>query len=352
SLYESLFHPLAPLRAAAEWREKSTTSYSSDKVAITHPPSYWAEVPVSHYLQKADRAIEKPRAKHYLQGQAEPTVDPLMRLRVEADVVRYGNEQLAFHANHALFACFGPCMESFAEYEFDGSRPDKTWRRVDSKGSGKLFAVLESKVKATIYSEEFTAAMLMDGENHKTHFKGKSLKIMSQVARYARTETFNTNYVALFDSDYLFLGVFDRTDPYSMKGTLVSCSDRDARRALLGWLIEAWEKEEAGQNGLSSPHPGDSGNHGTRSKTKTEQSSPQGQHPPPPGDGPTASDGSRPTGEESPAGGSHATDKKSTAGSSQPPVKDSTAGGSRSTGNESKPKGPAKKVTFTRRRKK
>ncbi|KAL2128549.1 hypothetical protein VTI74DRAFT_9035 [Chaetomium olivicolor] len=139
-------------------------------------------------------------------------------MRSEADVVRYSDEQLVFHVNHALYACFGNKIESYGEYEFDRCRPDKAWKMAaPTNGSKKTFAVFESKIKATIKLNELDRAKLRTGENpndkirdaadleKETHFTGKSLKIMSQAAKYSRNATFNTNYVALFDADYLFL---------------------------------------------------------------------------------------------------------------------------------------------------
>ncbi|KAH6847369.1 hypothetical protein B0I37DRAFT_374891 [Chaetomium sp. MPI-CAGE-AT-0009] len=272
-LDESFFQPLPQLHTAAEWVKKSDLSYSSPAVSATVPPAYWLEVDATHYLLKADKALEKPKVKRYLQVRANPSTDPLFRMRVEADVVRFGNEQLVFHVNHALFANFGATIESFSEYHTDGCRPDKVWRQYDPKGNAhEAVALLESKIKCGIEENEFLAAKLYPGEDpkkklaavvrktKKTHFMKKSLKIMSQVSKYARSQVFNTNYVALFDSNYLFLCVFDQQNPVALKGTLIPCQgpkSNIARRAFLGWLIEAWEKKCEGENFRAPPHPDD-----------------------------------------------------------------------------------------------
>ncbi|KAK4243458.1 hypothetical protein C7999DRAFT_36201, partial [Corynascus novoguineensis] len=67
-------------------------------------------------------------AMQYLYGHSDPGPDPLARMRSEADVVRYGDEQLIFHVNHAVYACFGNKIEFYGEYEFDHCRPDKAWK--------------------------------------------------------------------------------------------------------------------------------------------------------------------------------------------------------------------------------
>ncbi|KAH6635844.1 hypothetical protein F5144DRAFT_565602 [Chaetomium tenue] len=200
-------------------------------------------------------------------------------MRVEADVVRWGDEHLAYHVNHALYARFGLIMESFSEYEVDECRPDKLWRRCHNTEDHQhdCVALFESKIKDAIEKDQFQAAQLLPGEDPQqkiqdaldeglekgTHFRDKSLKIMCQAAKYARNTHFNTNYVALFDSNYLFLCVFSREDPSHLRATLVPCQGKnnvDARRALLGWLIEAWEENREGRNSHAPPHPGDKEN--------------------------------------------------------------------------------------------
>ncbi|KAG7293833.1 hypothetical protein NEMBOFW57_003891 [Staphylotrichum longicolle] len=288
-LYDSFSRPLPNLPQAPGWKEKLDTHWSSPLTEIKYPPTYWEEVPVDHYLQKAKRELGKPSVKHYLQVHGDPSMDPLMKMGVEADVVRYSNEQLALPVNHALFASVGGGkIECYSESESQGSRPDKIWKRASANPSGGksegTFALFESKIKRTILQDEFAVAKLSTPGDvaakvksasknpKKTHFDGKSLKIMCQAAKYANNASFNSNYVALFDLEWLFLCVFDRTDPLSVKGTMVPCQgpdSKDARLALLGWLIEAWEEELAGRNTAVPAHPLDSGDHQTRSKAKT-----------------------------------------------------------------------------------
>jgi hypothetical protein len=228
-------------------------------------------VPIKHYLQNAEKMMNNAAVKRYLTTHTNPSLDPLMRMRREADVVRYGNEQLASHVNHALFAGIGSQIECLSEYGYEKSRPDKVWREASVGGARReTFAVFESKIKATINSKELGVARLLKDENpkgkiesaigslSKTHFSGKSLSIMAQAAKYFRHPVFNTNYVALFDSDYLFLCVFSQDSAYSVKGTLIPCQGvegKGVRRALLGWLLEAWEKQLAGQNTRAPTHP-------------------------------------------------------------------------------------------------
>lgn len=51
-----------------------------------------------------------------------------------------------------------------------------------------------------------------------TLFQGlMTYKVMGQVAKYTQSDFYNTNYVALFDSDHLFLMVFNPADVKSIK---------------------------------------------------------------------------------------------------------------------------------------
>lgn len=110
-LYEAFFHPLPEFPEAPEWTPNSDTHYSSTNSELTHPPAYWEQVPVSHYLERAAKEMSKLAVKHHLQVHVDSGMDPLMRMRSEADVVRYGNEQLVFHVNHALFSRVGAQIE-------------------------------------------------------------------------------------------------------------------------------------------------------------------------------------------------------------------------------------------------
>ena len=311
SLYDSFFHPLPSLPEASD-KKDFNNSYSSATTGYIVPPAYWEEVPVAHYLEKAHQALRFPKAKRYLEARFDLNLDPLLRMRVEADVVRWGDEHLAFHVNHALYARFSTIMESFSEYEIDKCRPDKVWRRRHNAEDRQheCVALFESKIKNAIVEDELKAAKLFPGEDPQqkiegalekgwekgTYFQGKSLKIMSQIAKYSRSTYFNTNYVALFDSKHLFLCVFDRQDPSGLKATLVPCQEEGnnlARRALLGWLIEAWEKELAGENSHAPPHPDDIENERKAEEKKAAKEAAKGH-----GDGAastTAGSGSKPT---------------------------------------------------------
>jgi hypothetical protein len=286
-LYEAFSDPLPDFPEAPGWKAPTPFSLGSSNPAtnVTCPPACWLEVHVNHYLQIAKRELAKPAVKDYLQGCAYPEMDPLLKLRCEADVVRYGNEQLILSVNQALRAILGDGrIECYSEFEFDNCRPDTAWvmagsgDELDSKNS---FALLEAKIQGAIRPDQFGPTKITReqdlpgafesaaGNSKRTHFIGNSERIMSQVAKYARNVAFNTNYVALFDSGFLFLGIFslDEKDTYFMKGTLIPCqgsASKDARKALLGWLVEAWENKLAGRNRRSAKHSIDGGNHDTR----------------------------------------------------------------------------------------
>lgn len=78
---------------------------------------------------------------------------------------------------------------------------------------------------------------------------------VKQLTAYAHHEAFDTRYVACFDGRYISLGVFSQGPRGSLtpllKGTLLPCQGQHgnkARRALLGWLIEAQLKKKTGEN--------------------------------------------------------------------------------------------------------
>ncbi len=127
-----------------------------------------------------------------------------------------------------------------------------------------MFAILEMKITGGINPNDFYAARSTDTEENEAiaqtrdqdppnRFSSDILNIIKQATAYSHNVKFGTRYIALFDGRYLFLGVFSQgtNDAPLLEGTLVPCLGEkggDARKALLGWLIEAKTQSQRGQN--------------------------------------------------------------------------------------------------------
>ncbi len=185
-------------------------------------------------------------------------------MRREADVVTYAAIHLTHTVNMALGSFFKDAVESVSEVNAEGCRPDFIWRVAGSEEAKQAFAILEMKatggVDPAVFEDATEAnadAAGQEGDDGVTLFKykGKEYKPIKQITAYAQSNGFNTRYLALFDGHYLFLGVFSEGKSSLgiplLSGTLIPCHGKEvchARKALLGWLIEAKLEKEKGRN--------------------------------------------------------------------------------------------------------
>ncbi|KAK0739491.1 hypothetical protein B0T21DRAFT_436373 [Apiosordaria backusii] len=258
SIFDCLFQPLPALKAVDNWLPASSTSWSNAKTEATCPSAYWDEVSIDYYVEKADKKLQSVSVRQALKSIANPILDPLMRKRVEADVVRYGNEVLVYQVWKKAAPKPGEEKHLFAMIESKSSQSLKLEEfERPRRLNGKVFIDSAGKQqKEEVESREAKLEEIKDVDNsRKTWFDGRyNRKLMAQLSKYAREANFNTNYAGLFDSNHLFLTVYSTTDHYAIRGTIVPCDSKNARKALLGWLIEAWEAECDGKNRVSPRH--------------------------------------------------------------------------------------------------
>ncbi|KAH6617496.1 hypothetical protein F5144DRAFT_606995 [Chaetomium tenue] len=245
TVLQALSTPLPALKMANDFNPKLGNHKSSALVDAADPPRFWSEVRAEHYLALADKYLAKAGVQSKLSLQYASSLDPTFRVRREADVVTYAATHLTNSANIAIDAFFSGAVETVSEMEVNQCRPDYIWRAAGSKGANQAFAILEMKItgRAASYRPE-------------TYFQyddGSEYKAMKQLATYAHSKQFDSRYAALFDGSHLFLGIFSEgpTPVPLLKGTLLPCHDdqgRHARKALLGWLIEAKLEKQQGRN--------------------------------------------------------------------------------------------------------
>ncbi|EAQ84162.1 predicted protein [Chaetomium globosum CBS 148.51] len=255
TLLQAFYEPLHSLDMAADFKPGSDGD-SSARVGQTIPPEYWVPININHYLVIANAHLSKNSVKQALSARHTPTLEPTFRVRREADIVTYSSTHLTYAVSHALGATLAQPVEVTNEYQYSNlARVDRVWRSWGATTGS--FAMLEIKNYGIIDAEEFQRAMYREpGVKNSTLFANLSiLSIIKQITNYVQIPTYGTRYASLYDGKYLFLGVFETppqpTDRPILKGTLVPCTGAEntqARRALLGWLIEAWEKKQRGEN--------------------------------------------------------------------------------------------------------
>ncbi|KAK4183236.1 hypothetical protein QBC35DRAFT_508371 [Podospora australis] len=266
----------------------------SDQPDSTRPPAWWVEVDVANYVHRADAYLNLPPVQTALQSKTTAELDPLAKLRSEADVVDYGNQQLLYHIDAALGIQHARSLDKVAEYPVGNKRVDVAWRR---SNDSKAVAVLEYKKSGSIVKSEFDGAKmrlragdcveslisqkkleadrLPGNVQRQTFFSGTSISLMQQIATYSQRSELSCNYLSLFDSNYLFLGVFG-PDPYYLQGTLLTVQGTTdgalVRKALLGYLLCAWDADRSiPPTNIRAPYYGEI--YATRSGGKTASNS-------------------------------------------------------------------------------
>lgn len=264
TVLQALSAPLPALKMANDFNPKLGNHNSSVLVDAADPPRFWSEVGVQHYLSLADKYLAKAGVQSRLSQQYASSLDPTFRVRREADVVTYAATHLTNSVNIAIDALFLDAVETVSEMEVNQCRPDYIWRAAGSKGANQAFAILEMKITGRVDPDlilgatEANARAADNASSYKpeTYFQyddGSEYKAMKQLVTYAHSEQFDSRYAALFDGSHLFLGIFSEglTRVPLLKGTLLPChgnQGRNARKALLGWLIEAKLEKQQGRN--------------------------------------------------------------------------------------------------------
>jgi hypothetical protein len=273
TILRAFYEALPSVEKAEDFDETLGDHNSSSLVSETVPPNHWEPIDVSHYVTIAEAYLSRPAVKAALEAHYAPSLEPTFRVRREADVAAYSAIHLTHAVNHALGAIFPRSVEMVNEYQAGKeTRTDCAWRAWNAKQGS--FAMLELKIYEAIQKDEFDDTMLTTEESRKIeaeaakdgvnlhHYKAASLfdstsalSVIKQITCYAHSESYDTRYVGLFDINYLFLGVFEQSprpkERPLLKGTLVPCQGAHgtkARRALLGWLLEARDKKQRGQN--------------------------------------------------------------------------------------------------------
>ncbi|KAK4135107.1 hypothetical protein BT67DRAFT_462049 [Trichocladium antarcticum] len=263
TILQAFSAPLPTFKMARDFVPTLGKHRSSALVGVTDPPRFWSEVRVDHYLSVADSYLAKVDVKSKLSLHYAPSLEPTFRVRREADVVTYAATHLTHTVNIAIGGLFPDAVESVSEVEVGQCRPDFIWRAAGSKDAQQAFAILEMKITGGIdpaifrrATEAKAHAADQAAEEKDTLFRyddGSEYSAIKQMATYAHSNKFDTQYVALFDGTYLFLGVFSKgmgRIPL-LKGTLLPCygdQGRHTRKALLGWLIEAKLEKQQGRN--------------------------------------------------------------------------------------------------------
>ncbi|KAH6621552.1 hypothetical protein B0J18DRAFT_481190 [Chaetomium sp. MPI-SDFR-AT-0129] len=291
TIIDAFEQALPPVRLATDFGTELGGHESSMLVKSTVPPPFWIARKAEHYLELADRYLSTPKVRAYLSNHYLPSLEPTFRVRREADVVTFTATHLTHAANLALGgAVFPGEVEMLSEYQRGQCRPDCIWR-LDSTGgdensdddavsgsggrkqnkqqrkrTGPVFAVLELKITGAFNVCDFDNSKVEESNLSKrnpkrTQIEGEILSPMKQITTYGQSENFDTQYVACFDGRTLFLGVLlpgpeSTTAPF-IRGTVLSCQGglaengkghEYARKALLGWLIEARLEQRADKN--------------------------------------------------------------------------------------------------------
>ncbi|KAI1326846.1 hypothetical protein F5Y16DRAFT_219089 [Xylariaceae sp. FL0255] len=189
----------------------------------------------------------------------------------EGYVARAAAMYLIHPINQALSAIpdFNNSIQCLSEATFKGVRSDITFNRLVLGYESRCFAAVEFKKRGVIDENEFRRALrtidrkspvdklVADAHKQKGHpfFKDNSNKLMKQAGAYAIRH--RTQYVALFNWDYLILIRFPGLDPRLDSETLGENGVGDfcelsilnyathahiMRVALLGFLVQAYMK--------------------------------------------------------------------------------------------------------------
>ncbi|KAH6622641.1 hypothetical protein F5144DRAFT_632098 [Chaetomium tenue] len=255
TLLEAFYEPLPSVTKAADFGHGDTRP-SGTLVAETNPPQCWVPLDVNHYLAIAETHLSKDAIKKVLSAHRAPALDPTFRVRREDDIVTYAATHLTHAVNHALGAILSQPVEMLNEYSAStAARVDRAWRPWGAKKHS--FAVLEMKNMEAMRALHFEATQDEDPDaDTPSLFDGRPiLSMIKQITCYVKLPFYDTRYASLYDGNFLFLGVFELPPQQDslpiLKGTLIPCHGKHndkARRALLGWLVEAWEKKQRGEN--------------------------------------------------------------------------------------------------------
>ncbi|KAK3291582.1 uncharacterized protein B0H64DRAFT_248290 [Chaetomium fimeti] len=263
TVLQGLTAALPQFKMANDYEASLGNHESSAIVEVTGPPRFWTEVPAHHYESVANLYLKGPGVMDKLKLHHCPSLDPTFRVRREADVVTYAATHLTHTVNTAIDSVFPNAVESVSEVEVNKSRPDYIWRAAGSTGASETFAMLEMKITGRVdpgvfrrATETRAHAADREGESQETFFaylNGEDYRAIKQITSYVHSHDFNTRYAALFDGVYLFLGVFSEGTSRTplLKGTLLPCHGTEgchARKALLGWLIQAKMDKKNGRN--------------------------------------------------------------------------------------------------------
>ena len=258
TIFQAFGAPLPAFQLADDFDPTLGRHISSGTVLGTKPPEYWTDLGVARHLESADLYLSKPEVKAYLGRHSTPSLEPTFRVRREADIVLYTYSHLTHAVNMALGgAIFPDKIQMTAELQAGAAgsqlRPDFTWRDADSS-TADAFAILEVKIPGGIDLDALDSAERSkpNGTNGFNH-QNDMVNTVKQLTAYARNQSFDTCYVGSFDGEHLLLCIFSQdaeTNPL-MRATIVPCQgDRgvNARKALLGWLIEARKEKRRGNN--------------------------------------------------------------------------------------------------------
>ena len=250
---ESFHHPLP----YTDGRLASATANASSAGTATDPPVFGIFSEHRRYQDKGLGVVKDVKLpEEYL---ALP--EKAMHLENEGDVRSAAALYLLHPINQVLSAHRSDRdIRCLAEDSKAGARPDTTYSLVQNRTS-TYYAVVEFKKRGVISKSEFksgcqaiTPGISANDLRQKaplvgqdvTYFSGNAHKLMKQASAYAVRRA--TQYVALCDWNYLVLIRFTELKPgQNYVGDycdiVIINQPRDVRAALLGFLLEAYEKK-------------------------------------------------------------------------------------------------------------
>lgn len=245
---------------------------------VATPPAVWFKKNVGHYIDRASEICkrnEKALKRSYLPAPYSPCI-----LESEADIVRSAALWLLHPVIIALQSEFRS-VGCYAEVTIDDCRCDAL-----VKINGETMVVLEYKNRAHIKKAEFDKGLIKDcsyanrtqimdmidlskSTANKSFMAHNAVALTKQAAAYATK--WQTRYVGLFDWDNFFLWNFAGCDlrsgaPKSSQllgadghakwawGTPVERRE-DYRKALLGFILEAFKDRNSAKFAHPSPPP-------------------------------------------------------------------------------------------------
>lgn len=245
---------------------------SGQSTSLTDPPCLFVARAIDAYSASADDALKDGKVRTQTENAYLPAIEQTFYLFTEGDVVRAAALYLLHPVNVALAAIF-PRRSIYcsAELASNGTRPDVVYM-----DGNTLVAVLEFKNTGIIVPAQFEVAGLrgtstMEDINRKcdtrsgnTFFEDNSWVLLKQMANYRNNR--QTDYIAIFDWNHLFIAVFTPQSENFVHGTFVhreGNGERYLRRALLGWLIEAFQN--TGKCSFALPSSGTGGGGSSKS---------------------------------------------------------------------------------------